>query len=51
MAYTTSYNRHAYTRRITGLTPGASLTWKWAHRVGGNSTGLNSALAVMEVWG
>lgn len=54
-----NYTRVVYRERITGLTPGAELTWKWGHRRGGGSgapgitvgTSAAGAIpAIMEVW-
>jgi len=53
------YDRKTHTAKITGLTPGASLTWKWAWKstsgiiqlsVGSAGTDAQYGPAVMEVW-
>lgn len=42
---------HSYRRVFTGLTPGASLTWHWAHMVtSGTATFVGQETATMEVW-
>ena len=51
-----SNKRMTYRRRFTGLTPGASLTWKWAAKTSGGTSTTTYGLsgggqpAVMEVW-
>lgn len=48
--------RWNYRQKFTGLTPGASLSWKWAHRTNNASfgaainTGPSFGGALMEVW-
>ena len=47
--------RVTYHCKITGLTPGASKTWKWSHAVNGGATftlyyGAELGPATMEVW-
>ena len=51
-----SNKRLTYRRKFTGLTPGASLTWKWAAKTSGGMSTTTYGLsgggqpAVMEVW-